>query len=248
VELVFHGQPRTDAAAHAHESGPVMMLPLLILAFFSLVAGLFNVPANGGVFTLFGLFEQWFGVHRFTHWLESSVANAHAAEFQHLWAIVALGIGLGAILTARAIFGFGHALTGDGRDPLAVRPGIGAIWSAANARLWWDETYYRLFEGPFNRISVFLADTLDWAFWHDYFHNVVLRNGFNAIGSILSQPVDLGIVDGIVNGVARLVGWLAGRLRTVQTGYVRTYAIAVLLGVVFVIVVLLLPLVTNAGS
>ncbi len=248
VELVFHGQPRTDAAAHAHESAPIMTLPLLILAFFSVVGGLFNVPANGGAFTLFGLFEQWFGVHGFTHWLEASVANAHTAEFQHLWAIVALGIGLGAIFTARAIFGFGHALTDDRRDPLAVRPGIGAIWNAANAKLWWDETYYRLFEGPFNRISVFLADTLDWAFWHDYFHDVVLRNGFNAIGNLLSQPVDLGIVDGIVNGVARLIGWFAGRLRTVQTGYVRTYAIAVLLGVVFVIVVLLLPLVTNAGS
>jgi NADH-quinone oxidoreductase subunit L len=242
VEMVFHGQARTDAAAHAHESTPYMTIPLIVLAVLSIFGGFLNTPS--GVLGLDGIF----GAHVFTDWLEASVANAHAAEFQPLIALGALGLGLFAIFLARSIYGFGHSLTEDRRDPLAVRPGVGAIWNTAHARLWWDETYYRLFEGPFNRISMFLADTLDWAFWHDYFHNVILRNGFNAIGDLLSQPVDLGIVDGAVNGLARLVRWLAGRLRTVQTGYVRTYAIAVLLGVVFVIVVLLWPLVTTAGN
>jgi len=50
-----------------------------------------------------------------------------------------------------------------------------------------------------------------------------------------------------VNGVGRLVSWVSGRLRRVQTGYVRTYAITLLLGVVFVIVLLLLPMV-QAGN
>jgi hypothetical protein len=34
----------------------------------------------------------------------------------------------------------------------------------------------------------------------------------------------------------------------VQTGYVRTYAVTLLLGVVLVIVILLLPLLTTAGQ
>jgi hypothetical protein len=38
-----------------------------------------------------------------------------------------------------------------------------------------------------------------------------------------------------------VVRWSSGRLRRVQTGYVRTYAVALLLGVIFVIVVMLLP-------
>jgi NADH-quinone oxidoreductase subunit L len=100
-----------------------------------------------------------------------------------------------------------------------------------------------LFEGPFNRISVFLADTLDSRFWHDYFHDVIIAKGFRSIGDLLSQPVDLGLIDGAVNGVGRLVQWLSGRLRRVQTGYVRTYAITLLLGVV--IILLLLPMIQN---
>jgi hypothetical protein len=35
----------------------------------------------------------------------------------------------------------------------------------------------------------------------------------------------------MVNGTARLVGWLAGVVRWFQAGYIYTYAIAMLLGV-----------------
>lgn len=37
--LAFWGQPRTDAAAHAHEAPPVMTLPLLVLAVLAAVGG-----------------------------------------------------------------------------------------------------------------------------------------------------------------------------------------------------------------
>ena len=69
----------------------------------------------------------------------------------------------------------------------------------------------------------------------------MLARGFNALATFLSQPVDLGIIDGAVNGVGQLARWIAGNLRRVQTGYVRMYAITVLIGVVFVIVIILLP-------
>ncbi|MBI5666688.1 MAG: hypothetical protein HZC41_01660 [Chloroflexi bacterium] len=242
MELVFFGQPRTAAAEHAPESAPVMLVPLIVLAFLSLMGGFINTPAN-----VLGL-DTLFGAHRLTYFLEHSVVNAHAAEFQLPIALGALALAVVAILLARAIYGAGHALVEGSRDPLAVRPETAPVWSLANARLYWDETYYRLFEGPFNRLSRFLADTLDWSFWHDYFHNVIIGKGFNGIGQLLARPVDLGIVDGAVNGIGRLARWSAGRLRTVQTGYVRTYAVTVLLGVVLVVVLLLLPLFTRAGG
>jgi NADH-quinone oxidoreductase subunit L len=71
---------------------------------------------------------------------------------------------------------------------------------------------------------------------------MVLARGFNALGRLLSQPIDLGVIDGAVNGLGRLTRWASDRLRRVQTGYVRMYAITLLLGVVFVIVIILLPL------
>jgi NADH-quinone oxidoreductase subunit L len=54
----------------------------------------------------------------------------------------------------------------------------------------------------------------------------------------LNRGFDLGIIDGAVNGVATLVRESGGRLRRVQTGLVRNYALAVVLGAVAVIVFL----------
>jgi NADH-quinone oxidoreductase subunit L len=242
LELVFFGQPRTEAAAHAHESGPVMTIPLVALAVLSVLGGFFNTPSN--VLGLDGIF----GAHVFTDFLEHSVVHAHAAQFQPVLAVGALGLALFAIVLARSIYGGGRALVKGSRDPLAVRPETGGVWNLAHARLYWDEAYFRLFENPFNRTANFLANTVNWDFWHDYFHNTIIAQGFNAIGRFLSRPVDLGVIDGIVNGIGRVVRWTAGRARGIQTGYVRTYAVTLMLGVVLVIVILLLPLFTNGGA
>ena len=241
MELVFYGEARTEAAEHAPESVPSMTIPLIILAIFSIFIGFINTPKA------FIILSDLFGDSVLLHFLEWSLANVHpyapeGGVFNPLIAIPALALGLGGIFLARSIYGHGKALTKDGRDPLAVDPSTGALWNLSNARLHWDEFYFRIIENPFNRVGAFLADRLDWDFWHDYFHNTVLLRGFNALGSFFSQPVDLGVIDGIVNGAGRLVARASGSLRRVQTGYVRTYAITLLLGVVFVIIIILLPM------
>ncbi|MBC7810743.1 MAG: hypothetical protein H7175_06325 [Burkholderiales bacterium] len=240
IEMVFHGEPRTEAADHAHESSPLMTIPLLVLGFFSLFVGFINTPT--GVLGLSNIF----GAHGLATWLEASVANLHIAEFQPLIALGALIIGLGAIFLARSIYGFNHALTKKGRDPLEARPESAQAFKLANARMYWDEAYDAIFVRPFQRIGYWLADKLDWAFWHDYVHDTVIWRGFVAIGDLLANPFDLGLIDGIVNGIGRLAQWISARGSRVQTGYVRTYAISVLLGVVVVILLLLLPMITNA--
>jgi NADH-quinone oxidoreductase subunit L len=52
-----------------------------------------------------------------------------------------------------------------------------------------------------------------------------------ALSSLLAR-VDLGVVDGAVNGVGRAVVAWAGSLRRVQTGYVVNYALTMLVGAV----------------
>ncbi len=241
VVMVFHGDPRTEAADHAHESTATMTIPLIVLGFFSIFIGFINTPAN-----VLGL-DNIFGAHRFTDWLGHTVLHAHPADFQLLIALGALAIAVGAIILAGRVYGHNKAVVEHKRDPLEMRPETGQVFAFANARMYWDQTYYRLFENPFNKTSKFLADTVDWAFWHDYFHNTVLWKGFNAIGTLLAQPIDLGIIDGVVNGFGWAARWISGRLRRVQTGYVPTYAITFVVGVVVVIIVLLLPLL-NGGS
>jgi NADH-quinone oxidoreductase subunit L len=43
------------------------------------------------------------------------------------------------------------------------------------------------------------------------------------------------IIDGFVNGVARMFAALAGALRRTQTGFARNYAAVILLGAIIVI-------------
>ena len=241
IEMVFHGQPRTESAEEASESAWPMTVPLIILAFFSLFVGFINIPSGlAGIFS-FGL-DGIFGHHALSDFLTYSITEAHAAPpFNPVVALLALGIGVVALFTARARYGAGRAIDAQGLDPLQRDAVTGPFWRIANARMYWDETYHRLFIGPFNAISKFLANTLDWDLFHNYFHDTVLWRGFNAIGSLLSRPFDLGIIDGVVNGVGRVVRGTSGVLRRSQTGYIRVYAIALMVGVVAVVILMLLP-------
>ena len=52
----------------------------------------------------------------------------------------------------------------------------------------------------------------------------------------LARVFDLGVVDGVVNGLGRGVAWWAAGLRRVQTGYVVNYALTMLAGAVIFVV------------
>jgi len=51
---------------------------------------------------------------------------------------------------------------------------------------------------------------------------------------------DNRVVDGAVNGLAASLGGLSGRSRRIQNGYIRSYAMAMLIGAALVILSLLL--------
>jgi NADH-quinone oxidoreductase subunit L len=61
-----------------------------------------------------------------------------------------------------------------------------------------------------------------------------------ALVRFAAGPVDQGLIDGTVNGVAREVRSVATRSRRLQTGFVRTYAVGVLGGAVLLLVFLVL--------
>ncbi|OOP57353.1 MAG: NADH-quinone oxidoreductase subunit L [Candidatus Brocadia carolinensis] len=71
-----------------------------------------------------------------------------------------------------------------------------------------DEIYDALFVNPTKKISV----------------------------KILWKGVDVRIIDGSVNGIARLVGGLSNVLRLLQTGYIRNYAFYIVVGCIFIVV------------
>jgi NADH-quinone oxidoreductase subunit L len=73
---------------------------------------------------------------------------------------------------------------------------------------------------------------LDNKYYMDRFNEIFFAGGSRALGRGLWKAGDQGLIDGaLVNGSARMVGWLSGIIRHVQTGYIYHYAIAMILGV-----------------
>lgn len=118
------------------------------------------------------------------------------------------------------------------RDPATA---AGPVFTFLNRKWYWDEMYAAIFINPFNRLSRFLANVIDWRFLHDFVHDSIIAEAFEAWAQILSRPIDLGIIDGAVNGIAELIGGTSQGMRRGQTGYVRNYALAVAAGVVLIL-------------
>ena len=97
-------------------------------------------------------------------------------------------------MLAHQIYGR-QALTKKGRDQLEKRAETRELFRLANAKLYWDEFYFKYLVYPFQRAGKWLADVLDWKFWHDYVHNNLIGGGFNGIAAFLSAPVDKGAID-----------------------------------------------------
>ncbi|SDN75212.1 NADH-quinone oxidoreductase subunit L [Lentzea jiangxiensis] len=76
----------------------------------------------------------------------------------------------------------------------------------------------------------------------DLYGNALNEALFARPGTWLTRALvylDLKGVDGVVNGTAALLGGSSGRLRRLQTGFVRSYALSMLLGSIFVLGALL---------
>jgi NADH-quinone oxidoreductase subunit L len=157
IWMVFFGKPRTEAAEHAKESPKLMTIPLMVLAGLSIFGGLLNVPE------LTPAMHELPWLHAFQHWLEHTMGHAaHAGAFEIQ--VAALSTGLALLAIAIAWFFYGRkplASTGD-IDPL--RRLLGPIFVGMNAKWWVDELYGAIIIRPYNRLSVFLADKVDWDF------------------------------------------------------------------------------------
>ena len=68
-------------------------------------------------------------------------------------------------------------------------------------------------------------------YYFDEIYQVVFANGARLLGRGLWQVGDVGIIDGFfVNGSARVVGWFAGVIRRVQSGFIYHYAFMMIIG------------------
>ena len=73
---------------------------------------------------------------------------------------------------------------------------------------------------------------LENKYYADWFNEQVLARGARLLGHGLWQGGDRGLIDGLlVNGSARVVGWVAAISRHLQSGYIYHYAFAMIIGI-----------------
>jgi len=84
----------------------------------------------------------------------------------------------------------------------------------------------------------FLHRLLDHKYYFDEFYQKVFAQGSVKLGRGLWNKADAGFIDnGIVNGSARLVEWIAARVRRWQTGFLYDYAFAMIIGLIGILAV-----------
>lgn len=77
-----------------------------------------------------------------------------------------------------------------------------------------------------------IYNLLENKYYLDWFNENVLAKSARGIGIGLWKGGDQAIIDGLfVNGSWKLVGWVAGVMRRLQTGYIYHYALAMILGI-----------------
>jgi NADH-quinone oxidoreductase subunit L len=234
IWMVFFGQPRHPVAGHAEESPRIITVPLMVLAGLAVLGGALNLP---GIDTLTG----WLGHTIATVEHEAAVAPWLALSwggFNPILALLTLLLALLAIYISWLIYGRKPLETGQ-KDPL--KKALGAFFTGMENKWYVDEFYAAVILKPYMAISGFLADVVDWRFWHDWFHEKVIAGTYNFLSkTVLDLRIDQQFIDALANGLGNLTRRASTNLRRLQNGFVRSYALAVLFGVVIILGYLLL--------
>ena len=139
IIITFFGEKRWAEGTHAHESPFTMTIPLIVLAFFSAVAGLWNTPVRLGL----------------EHFLEPAfegVHQAHPPEGLALWTLALISLGMVAIGMFIAYRRYGH-------DRLPVEEG--GYWDAALNAYGVDDFYGRVIVAPGKAVATWSAMFFD---------------------------------------------------------------------------------------
>jgi NADH-quinone oxidoreductase subunit L len=208
VYLTFFGEYRGHG--HPHESEPAITVPLVILAFFSVGAGLLNAAP--------------LGIEKFREWVEPTVVFpilVHA-DFDYAKAVIsvsvaAIGIGIAAYLWfQREELGPFAGLTQ--RNPVA-RAGYRFLENKYYLDYLYEDVIVGSIKGPIAQ----------GAYWVN--QNVIdkIVNGVGVaakkLGIVTYDYIDQKVVDGAVNEIAEVTGDTGGLLRYVQSGRVQRYAL-----------------------
>jgi len=208
VFMTFYGECRITPKAkdHLHESPFVITLPLMVLGTLAVVGGYVGVPKLIG--DLLGGIPNYF-----EHYLEPVFRISEEFAKEHMHAAAhhshALEWGLMGTSVIVAVIGISIAFA-----LYIVSPSIPAKFTAA---------FPALHKAVYNKWYV------------DEIYDFFFVNPCKALGNFLWKGFDVLIVDGVVNGVAKVVISFSAVLRNLQSGYVHNYAFSMAFGMVVIV-------------
>lgn len=207
--LTFHGRNRTgeDERPLLQSPGGVMLVPLAVLALFSLIGGWFNVPESIAELPVLGWIPSSTWLHDWLHPVvgpagevlaANTAALRHATPFgggEAAWAAISLLLALAAVaLTFVFLRRRGARPAAEAAKPVGLRRVLANKWYV-------DEIY-----------------------------DAIIVRPLLAASRGLWRVIDDRIIDGAVNGVARMASSLGRVGSRLQTGELNAYAYAIALG------------------
>ena len=246
IKLTFFGEPRSNAARHAHETPWTMTLPLVVLAFFSITFGWIGIPEQfpvlGGIPKALGFTPNWF--HEF---VGSSLPGSHGApgsgeEGQSITPSVSATHNAIAVplaeeqesgfdyfpLLASVVVSLGGLGLGWWYYGRATKPELDKFQISFLKNKWYIDEIYEATVIPF---SIWLAEVftpfIDRTVIDGILHSVA--GVVPKIGAFLRRWID----SLIINGLGDLLGFGTNRfgreMKVVQTGKIQQYMIVALL-------------------
>jgi len=207
--MTFFGESRVDhhVEHHIHESPKIMTVPLMVLAFLSIVGGYVGIPhVLGGANHIHEFLAPVVGGG-----VEPAKGHAAFSLISEAWAAgggagdhTALELFLMAVSVLIALTGIGIAYFLYLKNP-AMPKMLAEKWRG-------------LYQVVSNKYYV------------DELYQALFVNSLKKLGMGLWKGFDELVIDGTVNGMAYLIGWLSGVMRKMQTGLVQNYAFSIILG------------------
>lgn len=208
--MTFFGQSRVDehVAHHIHESPKIMTVPLMVLAVLSIIGGYIGVPhVLGGANHIHEFLAPVLGGGA-----EPAKAHAGISILSKAWASGGEGAGHQAALellmmvvsVVIALIGIGIAYLFYVKNP-ALPKLLAERWKG-------------LYKLVFNKYYV------------DELYEILFIKSLKGLGTGLWKGFDDFVIDGTINGIAYLIGWLSGVMRRMQTGLVQNYAFSMVIG------------------
>ena len=209
--MTFFGQSRVDehVAHHIHESPKIMTVPLMVLAVLSIIGGYIGVPhVLGGANHIHEFLAPVLGGGA-----EPAKAHAGISILTQAWASSGEGGGHSAaalellmmvISVVIALIGIGIAYLFYVKNP-ALPKLLAERWKG-------------LYKLVFNKYYV------------DELYEILFIKSLKGLGTGLWKGFDDFVIDGTINGIAYLIGWLSGVTRRMQTGLVQNYAFSMVIG------------------